>query len=149
MKSTAPLTAATRIAHLRALQLSRERAEAKRLADAREAAQAREHEAANRMAAIARESRSGLASAVLPIDLLRNRAGAIDAAHGTWLTVAEQACAATSQADAHRPTLERHHQCADAADRLVAQARIAERRARDKADDARLDDWLSTCRRRP
>lgn len=149
MKPSDQLTAAMRIAHLRALQLSRERAEARRLANAREAAQARERDAANRLAAIAQERRSGVASAVLPIDLLRNRAGAIDAAHSTWMTVADHARAAATQADAHRPALERHHQRADAADRLVAQARIAERRARDKAADARLDDWLSTCRRRP
>ncbi|WGS41633.1 hypothetical protein LFL97_18270 [Burkholderia sp. JSH-S8] len=149
MKPLDQLTAATRIAHLRALQLTRERIETRRLADAREVAQACERDAANRMAAIARENRSGPASAVLTIDLLRNRTGAIDAAHGTWAAVAEQARAAATRVDAHRPTLERHQQCADAADRLVARARTAERRARDKADDARLEDWLSTCRRRP
>ncbi|MXN79990.1 hypothetical protein GR157_35420 [Burkholderia sp. 4701] len=149
MKPSDQLTAATRIAHLRALQLTRERVEARRLADAREAAQARERDAANRIAAIARENRPGPASAVLTIDLLRNRTGAIDVAHGTWAAVAEQARAAATQADAHRLTLELRHRCADAADRLVARARTAERRARDKADDARLEDWLSTCRRHP
>ncbi|KVC83864.1 hypothetical protein WL40_02060 [Burkholderia ubonensis] len=149
MKPSEQLAIATRIAHLRALQLSRARAETRRLADAREAAQACERDASNRLAAIAQDAQSGSARTRLPIDLLRNRAGAIDTAHRAWMTTAGQARAAAGQVDAHRPTLERHQQCADAADTLVARARIAERRARDKADDAQLEIWLSTRRRHP
>jgi hypothetical protein len=141
------LSLAARIAELRALQLSRERATARQLAATRHAASVLEHDTASRLEALAQTGRSETASAALSSDLLRNLAGAIDAMRDTWLTAAEHASSAAEQADAHRSMLERQQQCADAADALVALARAAARRARDKASDAQLEAWLSTRRR--
>ncbi|RQR52933.1 hypothetical protein DIE19_27470 [Burkholderia sp. Bp9126] len=143
MKPSDRLSLATHIAELRALQLSRERATARRLAAASQAACKLERDTASRLEAIAQIGRSGTAAVTLSADLLRNLAGATDAMRDTWLTAAEHACSAAEAVDAHRSTLERQQQCADAADALVAAACVAARRARDKADDAQLDAWLS------
>ncbi|OXI87185.1 hypothetical protein CFB40_16040 [Burkholderia sp. AU31652] len=147
MKPSDRLSLATRIAELRALRLSRERAAARQLAAASQGACRLERDAAGRLAAVALAGRSGTASAALSSDLLRNLAGAIDATRDTWLTAVEYAHSAAAKVDAHRSTLERQQQYADAADALVAQAHVAARRARDKADDAQLEAWLSTRRR--
>ncbi|MFP3500994.1 hypothetical protein [Burkholderia sp. SIMBA_062] len=147
MKPSDRLSLATRIAELRALQLSRERSTARQLAAASEAACQRERDMASRLEAIAQAGCTGTESVTLSTDLLRNLAGAFDATRDTWLTAAEHACSAAEKVEAHRSILERQQQRADAANALVAVARRAARRARDKSDDAQLEAWLSTRRR--
>ncbi|HEF5875112.1 TPA: hypothetical protein SAY52_005804 [Burkholderia cenocepacia] len=141
------LSLATRIAELRALQLSRERVAARKLTAARHAACLLERDTASRLEALVQSGRSDATSAALSSGLLLNLAGAVDAMRATWLTAAEHACSAAEQVDTHRSALERQQQCADAADALVSAARAAARRARAKANDAQLEAWLSTRRR--